>query len=63
MRSLAIAVAMILGLSVGATAAEPPSLVGDWTRSVLSSANVGEHPGYHPRHNRVSAMARRRIGK
>ena len=48
MRSLAIAVAMILGLSVGATAAEPPSLVGDWTRSVLSSANVGEHPGYPP---------------
>jgi hypothetical protein len=48
MRSLAIAVAIILGLSAGATAAEPPNLVGDWTRSVLSSAHLGEHPGYPP---------------
>jgi hypothetical protein len=48
MRLLAIAAAIILGLSVGAAAAEPPNLVGDWTRSVLSSAHLGEHPGYPP---------------
>ena len=48
MRSLTTAVAIILGLSVGAAAAEPPNLVGDWTRSVLSSAHLGEHPGYPP---------------
>jgi len=48
MRAFAIAGAILLGLSVGATAAEPPKLIGDWTRSVLSSAQVGEHPGYPP---------------
>ena len=48
MRSVAIAVVIALGLSVSATAAEPPNLVGDWTRSVLSSAHLGEHPGYPP---------------
>jgi hypothetical protein len=48
MRSLAIAIAAALGLSVGAAAAQPPNLVGDWTRSVLSSAQLGEHPNYPP---------------
>jgi hypothetical protein len=48
MRSFAIAVAIALGLAVGAAAAEPPNLVGDWTRSILSSAQLGEHPSYPP---------------
>ena len=50
MRSFAIvaAITVTLGLSVGAAAAEPPNLVGDWTRSALSSAQLGEHPGYPP---------------
>ncbi|MBV8746205.1 MAG: hypothetical protein JO134_14300 [Xanthobacteraceae bacterium] len=48
MRSHAIAIATAVGLSIGAAAAEPPNLVGDWTRSVLSSGQLGEHPGYPP---------------
>jgi hypothetical protein len=48
MRAFAIAGATLFSVSVGAMAAEPPNLVGDWTRSVLSSAQVGEHPGYPP---------------
>jgi hypothetical protein len=48
MHAYAIAGATLLGFSVGAMAAEPPNLVGDWTRSLLSSAQVGEHPGYPP---------------
>ena len=46
MRSFAVAAAIILGLSVGTGAAEPPNLVGAWTRSALSSAQVGERSGY-----------------
>jgi hypothetical protein len=48
MRSFAFAVATVLSLSVGALAADPPNLLGDWTRTVLYSAQVGEHPGYPP---------------
>jgi len=48
MHAFVIAGATLLGLSVGAMAAEPPNLVGDWTRSVLSLVQVGDHPGYPP---------------
>jgi hypothetical protein len=48
MRSFPFAVATVLSLSVGALAADPPNLLGDWTRTVLYSAKVGEHPGYPP---------------
>jgi hypothetical protein len=48
MRSSAHAAAILLSVSVGAAAAEPPNLVGDWTRSAISSAQLGEHPGYAP---------------
>ncbi len=50
MRSSAVAGAIVLSLSlsVGAVAADAPNLVGDWTRSAISSAQVGEHPGYPP---------------
>jgi hypothetical protein len=47
MRSFAMPVAAILIFSVGAKA-EPPKLVGDWTRTVLYSAQLGEHSGYPP---------------
>jgi hypothetical protein len=63
MRSFAFAVATVLSLSVGALAADPPNLLGDWTRTVLYSAQVGEHPGYPPAPKPSSAMAPRRIGQ
>ena len=47
MRSFAVALTAVLGFSVNAKA-EPPNLVGDWTRTVLYSAQLGEHPGYPP---------------
>ena len=46
MRSFAIAGAVLVALSVGAAAADAPSLVGNWTRTAYSSAQVGESTGY-----------------
>jgi hypothetical protein len=47
MRSFAIAAVAVLAFSASGKA-EPPNLVGDWTRTVLYSAQLGEHPGYPP---------------
>jgi hypothetical protein len=48
MRALAIAGISLLFLTAGAGAAEPPSLIGNWTRTGFSLAQVGESPGYAP---------------
>jgi hypothetical protein len=50
MRSFAIAGAVLVALSVGA-AADAPSLVGNWTRTAYSSAQVGESAGYPASNN------------
>jgi hypothetical protein len=48
MRALAIAGSLSFFFAAGAGAAEPPSLIGDWTRTGFSLAQVGESPGYTP---------------
>ena len=35
-------------LSVGAAAADTPNLIGNWTRTAFSLAQVGESAGYSP---------------
>ena len=46
MRSFAIVGAVLVALSVGGAAADAPSLIGNWTRTAYSSAQVGESTGY-----------------
>ena len=46
MRSLAIAGVILVTLPIGARAADAPNLIGNWTRTAFSSAQVGEGGGY-----------------
>ena len=46
MRSLAVAGAALVTLSVSVAAADAPNLVGSWTRTAHSSAQVGQSAGY-----------------
>jgi hypothetical protein len=48
MRAFAIGGSAFLLLTVSAIGADAPSLVGTWTRTGFSAAQIGEHPGYAP---------------
>jgi hypothetical protein len=53
MRAIAIAGAMLLGVSLGAYAADPPNLVGNWTRSASSAAQVEKSSVAQPKRSLV----------
>ncbi len=46
MRSLIVAGALLVALSVGATAADAPNIVGTWTPTAHSAARVGKNAHY-----------------
>jgi hypothetical protein len=48
MRAFAIAGSVFFSLCLSAAADDAASLVGTWTRTGFSAAQIGEHPGYAP---------------
>lgn len=48
MRAFAIACSVFFSLCLSAAADDAASLVGTWTRTGFSAAQIGEHPGYAP---------------
>jgi hypothetical protein len=44
----AVAGSLLFALPAAAGAADAPNLVGNWTRTAFSAAQIGEHAGYAP---------------
>jgi hypothetical protein len=46
--TVAVAGSLLFALPAAAAAADAPNIVGNWTRTAFSAAQLGEHAGYAP---------------